>query len=160
MTKIVFEAMPAADARHIWDGGTDAYDLPPEVAISDGDSVPCRHCLMPIDRGESYYVFAYKPFASRQPYAETGPIFLHRQPCKRALCAGEAPVILDSPYYILRGYNADERIVYGTGGVVARRSIVDHAIDLLANESVDFVDVRSAANNCFQCRIRRSAEGS
>ena len=153
---VVFEAMPTAYARHIWDGGPDAYDLQPETAISDGDGVPCRHCLCPVESGNSYYILAYRPFTSTQPYAETGPVFLHRQPCDRAHQSEELPAILDSPHYILRGYGADERIVYGTGGVVARDLIPGHAAQLLGDSTVRFVDVRSAANNCFQCRIRPS----
>ncbi|MEC7237438.1 MAG: DUF1203 domain-containing protein, partial [Pseudomonadota bacterium] len=88
--------------------------------------------------------------------AETGPVFLHRQPCDKAHQSEELPAILDSPHYILRGYGADERIVYGTGAVVARDLIPGHAARLLGDSTVRFVDVRSAANNCFQCRIRPS----
>ena len=46
---VVFEAMPTAYARHIWDVGPNTYDLHPETAISDGNGVPCRHCLRPVD---------------------------------------------------------------------------------------------------------------
>ena len=65
------------------------------------------------------------------------------------------PEILASPDYILRGYGADERIVYGTGGVVPTGWIVARAAELLAMAEVDFVHVRSARNNCFQVRIER-----
>jgi hypothetical protein len=56
---------------------------------------------------------------------------------------------------IVRGYSADERIVYGTGAVVATDRIAETATALLERDDVAFVHVRSASNNCFQCRIVR-----
>ncbi|MAU51075.1 MAG: hypothetical protein CMN17_01605 [Roseovarius sp.] len=49
---------------------------------------------------------------------------------------------------------ADERIVYGTGKVVATGAAqMDHAEWALGWPGVAFVDVRSARNNCFQAHI-------
>jgi hypothetical protein len=63
--------------------------------------------------------------------------------------------MLASPDYIVRGYGADDRIVYGTGGVVATATIPARAGELLADDRVAYVHVRSARNNCYQCRIER-----
>ena len=63
--------------------GPDAHGQKPEKQISDGDGVPCRHCLTRVAKGEPYLVLAYRPFPRDQPYAETGPIFLHAEPCPR-----------------------------------------------------------------------------
>ena len=60
-----------------------------------------------------------------------------------------------SPQMIVRGYSADERIVHGTGAVVATERIAETVAALLARDDVAFVHVRSASNNCFQCRIDR-----
>jgi hypothetical protein len=57
---------------------------------------------------------------------------------------------------MLRACDARGRIVYGTGGVVATAAIPARAAALLADEATAFVDVRSAANGCFQCRIERA----
>ena len=65
------------------------------------------------------------------------------------------PEILASSDYIVRGYGADERIVYGTGGVVETARIVARAAEVLAMPRVAFVHVRSARNNCFQLRVER-----
>ncbi|MNS63241.1 hypothetical protein D3C72_963300 [compost metagenome] len=61
--------------------------------------------------------------------------------------------MLDSPDYIVRGYGADDRIVYGTGAVTATGEIVSRALRLLERSDVAYVHVRSARNNCYQCRI-------
>ncbi|MCK5089291.1 MAG: DUF1203 domain-containing protein, partial [Hyphomicrobiaceae bacterium] len=43
----------------------------------------------------------------------------------------------------------------GTGGVVPTSQIANRAEELLVEKNVSFVHVRSARNNCFQCRIDR-----
>lgn len=103
--------------------------------------------------GEAYLVVAYRPFQTMQPYAETGPIFLHAAACERAEGNGKLPEILTSPDYIVRGYDDVERIVYGTGAVVPTKDVVAYAAAVLADDRVAFVHVRSASNNCFQCRV-------
>jgi hypothetical protein len=150
---ITFEALPTETVRSLQRGGADAYGRRPEPKISDGDGVPCRHCLRNIAAGEPYIVLAYRPFPELQPYAETGPIFLHAAECERALSGSKQPEILASPDYIVRGYGADDRIVYGTGAVVPTAGIAARAETLLARDDVTYVHVRSARNNCYQCRI-------
>lgn len=152
--KLRFLPVPTENVRAYQAGGPDAYGLAPERRVSDGGGNPCRHCLRMIPEGAGMLVLAHRPFGALQPYAETGPIFLCAAPCEAG--GGEGvPEILASPDYIVRGYGADERIVYGTGGVVATAAIAERAGELLARGDVDFVHVRSARNNCFQLRIER-----
>lgn len=153
---IQFIALPTDAVRALQRGGADANGRPPERQISDGDGVPCRHCLRFVEKDEPFIIVGYRPFETVQPYAETGPLFLHAAECTRAPASGRLPEILQSDSYILRGYDADERIVYGTGDVVARGHVVGRAETLLADLAIAFVDVRSAQNNCFQCRIVRA----
>ena len=153
---IRFEAMPSAHAEAIWNGGTDAYGFPPERQVSDGPGHPCRHCLGNIDAGEELFVLAYRPFPALQPYAETGPIFLHATPCRHYAAAEVLPPVLEaSPDFILRGYGDNDRIVYGTGAVVPKADMEAYAADLFDRGDVAYVHVRSARNNCYQCRIDR-----
>lgn len=135
----------------------DAYGLTPEIHVSDGDGMPCRHCLANINAGDPYLILAYRPFPELQPYAETGPIFLHAEVCE-AYDNGNAvpPILTSSKDYLLRGYGADDRIVYGSGAVVPVENIGDHATELLQREDIAYIHVRSARNNCYQCRIERS----
>lgn len=149
-----FVAIPTETARHYQAHGLDSYGLLPERRVSDGGGNPCRHCLRMIPEGAGMLVLAHRPFGAVQPYAETGPIFLCSDPCE-AGGGAEVPEILASSDYIVRGYGADERIVYGTGGVVPTGQIVARAGELLADPRVAFVHVRSARNNCFQVRIER-----
>ncbi|MBW9113115.1 DUF1203 domain-containing protein [Rhizobium cauense] len=155
MTDIRFSAMPTIDARNLWNGGTDAYGFLPETMVSDGPGHPCRHCLKNIDAGEALLVFAYRPFPELQPYAETGPVFLHKEPCERYAAEEVLPPVLTSPDFIVRGYNAENRIVYGTGAVTLTPDIRSYATQLLERPEIAYVHVRSARNNCYQCRIDR-----
>jgi hypothetical protein len=136
-------------------GGLDANGQVPERGVSDGDGNPCRHCLQLIPAGVGMLILAHRPFPAPQPYAELGPIFL----CADACVAGggeDLPAVLESPDYIVRGYSAQNRIVYGTGAVTAVGAIPDRAATLLADPRVAYVHVRSARNNCFQVRIDRA----
>ena len=149
-----FMPIPTESVRALQAGGVDSYGLLPERRVSDGGGNHCRHCLRMIPDGAGMLVLAHRPFGTVQPYAETGPIFLCADACE-AGGGAEVPEILASPDYIVRGYGADERIVYGTGGVVATGGIPGRAAELLADARVAFVHVRSARNNCFQLRVER-----
>lgn len=153
---IRFTPIPTEIVRAYQAGGRDANGQLPERKISDGDGNPCRHCLGMIPEGAGMLVLAHRPFPSPQPYAELGPIFLCADPCTAGGGADAAlPEVLQSPDYILRGYGADDRIVYGTGAVVPTAQIPAEAEARLADPRVAYLHLRSARNNCFQLRIDR-----
>lgn len=154
---LAYEAMPSAVAAALRAGGPDAHGQAAETGhLSDGTGVPCRHCLHHTPAGQGYLILAYRPFPMPQPYAETGPVFLCAEACERWSGVGLPPVLATSPDYLLKGYAADDRIVYGSGRVVAASDLQGYATTLLSDARIAFVDVRSARNNCFQCRIRRA----
>lgn len=149
-----FHPIPTDIVRAYQSGGLDANGQPPERHISDGDGNPCRHCLTMIPKGAGMLVLAHRPFPTAQPYAEVGPIFLCADPCA-AGGGDDLPEILDSPDYIVRGYSAENRIVYGTGAVVVLDDLPAAAAARLADPKVAYVHIRSARNNCFQVRVER-----
>lgn len=128
---IHFTPIPTPIVRVYQKGGPDANGQAPEHHISDGDGIPCRHCLKLIPKDAGYLVLAYRPFPALQPYAEPGPIFLCADACDAG--GGEnLPEVLNSPDFIVRGYSAADRIIYGTGGVIATDRIIGRAETLLA----------------------------
>ena len=149
-----YVAIPTPVVRALQAGGVDANGQAPERQRAESGGNPCRHCLKMIPEGAEMLVLAHRPFPAPQPYAEVGPIFLCAEPCE-AGGGGELPEMLASPDYIVRGYGADDRIVYGTGGVVATGAIPARAAALFGDARVAYVHVRSARNNCYQCRIDR-----
>jgi hypothetical protein len=153
-TGIVFQALETELVDGWRRGQPDANGQPAERKISDGTGTPCRHCMEMIEAGAPYLVLAHRPFPDLQPYAETGPIFVHAEECPRG-GGSSLPAFLASTHYIVRGYGADDRIVYGTGGVVETGRIGARASELLDMDTIRYVHVRSAQNNCYHCRVER-----
>ena len=56
---------------------------------------------------------------------------------------------------IIRGYDVRNRIVEDTGQLIETKDIQVAARYLFKNIKISYLHVRSASNNCFQCRIER-----
>ena len=151
-------ALDGALVKRLQNGGLDANGHKPELHICEGGGMmPCRHCLTDIKAGEPYLILAHRPFPKAQPYAEQGPIFLHAEPCARHPDSEDVPAMfLERKDYLMRGYGADDRIVYGTGKIVAPTAVAEAAQAIFANGRIAYIHVRSASNNCYQCRIDRA----
>ena len=157
MPRFRFEALPHDVVKAYRSGGADANGQVPERRLSDGQGVPCRFCLEEVPEGEEYLILAHRPFPSPQPYAEVGPIFLHAADCSRHEGSAELPTMIRGKEQILmRGYGHDDRIVYGTGQMIATAAIAEAAEKLLARPDIAYIHLRSSVNNCYQCRIDRA----
>lgn len=146
-------ALPTEITRQLQRGGTDAHGQPAERVTATGTGNPCRHCLRYIPEGAEMLILAHRPFASAQPYAETGPIFLCAEECTRHQGTDLPEVLTGSPDYLIKGYGADDRIVYGTGIVIAQAQMMQQAAEILTDPRVRYIHIRSSRNNCYQARI-------
>ena len=156
MTKIRFVALPTPVARAYQSGAADAYGMPPEKKIANSVGLPCRHCLEDVEKGEGYLVLAHRPFSFAQPYAEIGPIVLHARECSRHPETDATPeVFLKRQQMAVRGYDKDERIVYGTAQIVPTSKIAEVATEILGRPEVASVHLRSGTTTCFQCLVER-----
>ena len=151
-----YTALPTEIVRAYQNGAPDAFGNAPEHALSDGDGNPCRHCLQDIPQGAGMLILAHKPFAGTHPYAEVGPIFLCADACEAGTGDTPPPILTTSPDYLVKGYSEDDRIVYGTGAVLAADTLATRAKTLLDDPRVAYLHVRSARNNCYQLRIDRA----
>lgn len=140
---------------HIRRGGVDAHGQPALVRVAEGPANPCRHCLELIQPGDDKLVLAFRPFRSLQPYAEVGPIFLHRRNCERYASASVPAWFAFLEPAIVRGYDRDDWILYETGAVVRGVDVQSTCERILADEAVAYVHVRSKFN-CFQGRVDRA----
>lgn len=155
---IHFVALETAIARKLQAGEVDAYGNRPVRRISEGGAIPCRHCLKPVAAGEAYLTLSYRPFDNLQPYAETGPIFLHADACERAEDSNEpAAMFRHGGDYILRGYDARGWIDYKVAEVVPADRLAERAQAMLDKPDVAYLHMRSSRFNCYQCRIERAA---
>lgn len=151
-----FRAMPTALVTALRTGSPDAYGLAVERVTSDGGGNPCRHCLSDIPKGAEMLILSHRPFEGLHPYAETGPIFLcgecDRWPDGPAL----PPVIAHRREMLVKGYDANERIRYGTGQITATADIAAYCATLLNDSETATTHLRSATNNCYICRVDRA----
>ncbi|HVM97172.1 MAG TPA: DUF1203 domain-containing protein [Candidatus Acidoferrales bacterium] len=146
--------IPTEQAQRIRSGGPDANGQPALVRVAEGLANPCRHCLQLITEGDGKLVFAYRPFDDLQPYAETGPIFLHQKPCERYESQALPPWFVFLEPAIIRGYGEDHWIRYDTGNVVAGSELETSCRTILRDPTIAYVHIRSKYN-CFQCRVDR-----
>jgi hypothetical protein len=153
--ELAVRGIPSERAREFRAGGLDANGQPPLRKVAEGQANPCRHCLQLIAEGDEKLVLSYRPFAHPQPYAETGPIFLHTHDCPHYE-ADRLPAWFNhlTPA-IVRGYGYDDWIRYETGVVVAGGDLTATCHKILSNSDVAYVHIRSRFN-CFQCRVDRA----
>src|SRR3954468_20611361 len=52
---------------------------------------PCRHCLKWAELGERVVLFPFASVPAGHPYSESGPIFVHVDPCQRYRATEEYP---------------------------------------------------------------------
>lgn len=155
MNKLLIQGIPSPYVDAIRSGGADANGQAAVVRVSRGLANPCRHCLRLIDDGDEKLVLSYRPFTSLQPYAESGPIFLHRHECARYEAAEFPAWFSYMDAALVRGYDGADWINYDTGRVVRGPELAEASGAILDVPGVAYVHVRSKFN-CFQCRIDRS----
>lgn len=159
MDKFVVRGLDTALVERLRQGGGDAHGQPALIRTAHGRGNPCRHCLQPIAEGDEMLVLAHRPFESAQPYAEVGPIFLHRQGCVR-YDASTLPAWFDHLQpALIRGYGRDGWIRYDTGAVVPGTDLAAECERILGDPAVAYVHIRSKFN-CFQCRVDRADQGA
>ena len=152
--KLRIEGIPSDEVARLRNGGADANGQPALQRVADAGANPCRHCLGLIAEGSPMLVLSYRPFTTVQPYAETGPIFLHAESCQRYEGDQVPDWFAHFDPAIVRGYDNDDWIRYETARVIKGDEIGSTCELLLENPEVAYVHIRSKFN-CFQCRVDR-----
>src|SRR6188768_2997814 len=102
---LAVRGIPTEEVQRLRAGGADANGQSALTRIAEGLANPCRHCLDLITPGDEKLVLAYRPFAAPQPYAEIGPIFLHKAGCERYERDALPPWFDFMDPAIIRGYD-------------------------------------------------------
>jgi hypothetical protein len=127
----------------------------PDHAVVTADSAtgyPCRHCLRWAKPGERMILFPFAAIPPGHPYSETGPIFVHKQPCERYAVTGEYPLDFRSGR-VFRAYNSEYDMIDAKPVNGGEPEVVIET--LLQNPQTAFVDARSADRGCYTFRIER-----
>ncbi len=113
---------------------------------------PCRHCLRFARPGEHVVLFSYGAIPAGHPYSESGPIFVHAEPCERYSATHEYPADFRNGR-AFRAYNAnydmiDAELVNGN----EPEAVVEK---LLQNPETAFVHARSVTRGCYTFGVER-----
>jgi Protein of unknown function (DUF1203) len=123
------------------------------VTADSPTGYPCRHCLRFAKPGERLILFPYESIPAGHPYSETGPIFVHAEPCERYSATHEYPEDFRKGR-ALRAYNASYDMI---DAEVANGSEPEAIVEkLLQNPETAFVDARSVTRGCYTFRIQRA----
>jgi hypothetical protein len=123
------------------------------VKVDSATGYPCRHCLRWAQPGERVILFPYASIPPGHPYSETGPIFVHAEPCERYGAIGEYPADFRNGR-VFRAYDADYNMIDAElPNANEPEAIIEK---LFQNPKTEFVDARSVTRGCFTFRIRRA----
>jgi hypothetical protein len=134
---------------------------PPLILIHDDGGSPLRCCLRLSRPGEQVALVSYAPLrrwakqhdVDPAAYDETGPIFLHTEPCGGRIEDGY-PAELRGSERMMRAYSADGRILRGE--IVEPNGDFEGVIDgLLTDPDVAVVHGRAIDFGCFTFEARR-----
>jgi Protein of unknown function (DUF1203) len=124
------------------------------IVVADSPrGYPCRHCLRFAQLGERVVLFPYQSIPPGHPYSETGPIFVHVEPCERYAATHEYPADFRNGR-VMRAYNStfdmiDAEVIDGS----ELESVIEK---LFQNPETAFVDARSVTRGCFTFRMQRA----
>lgn len=97
-------------------------------------------------------LFPFAAIAPGQPYSESGPIFVHAEPCERYARTDEYPLEFRTGR-VLRAYNSQHAII---AAEVANAEGPEAVIErFLQKPETAFVHVRSASHGCYTMEIER-----
>jgi hypothetical protein len=113
---------------------------------------PCRHCLRWAQPGERMILFPFAAIAPGHPYSETGPIFVHAEPCRRYAATHEFPPEFRNGR-VVRAYDSTPNII---AAEVVNGTEPEAIIEkFLQNPETAFVHVRSASHGCYTMEVER-----
>ena len=139
----------AEKARHTAESGAVDHVV---IKVDSPNGYPCRHCLHWAKPGEHVVLFPYASIPPGHPYSETGPIFVHAEPCERYSATGEYPADFHNGR-VFRAYNADYDMI---DAEVVNGDNPEAVIEkMFQNPKTEFVDARSVTRGCFTFRIQR-----
>jgi hypothetical protein len=122
------------------------------VMADSPNGFPCRHCLRWAQPGEGMILFPFAAIAPGRPYSESGPIFVHAEPCERYAATHEFPAAFRNGR-VLRAYNSQHAII---AAEVANGEEPEAVIErFLQQPETAFVHVRSASHGCYTLEVER-----
>jgi hypothetical protein len=123
------------------------------MVVDSPNGYPCRHCLRFARLGERVILFPYVAIPPGHAYSESGPIFVHAEPCERYAATREFPADFRKGR-AMRAYDSkfdmiDAEVVNGS----EPETVIGK---FFQNPETVFVDARSVTRGCYTFRIQRA----
>lgn len=135
----------------IWQSGMDEFGHRPTPESDPGN--PLRCCLQRSQPSEQILLIGYSAQSASTPWAETGPVFIHAEPCAGYRTPQELPVSMRTGPRVLRSYREDGSMDYdGITAVADGQEVEPELARLLARPGIREVHVRAHPRQCFQFR--------
>jgi hypothetical protein len=143
---LLFEGVPAETLHRLRDRAADDFGNPLVARPAVGGE-PLRCCLRLAAPGDSIALIAFQPSTRGGPYAEIGPVFIHRVDCGGGVPQRCFPADFRDRRAVLRPYDAGGLML---DGVVAPPGESEELLrQLLSDEAVAFVQVRNVVAGCW-----------
>lgn len=152
---ITVSAIAPARIATIWAEQQDERGNPVAPFAAQGWE-PLRCCLTFPNPGDAIALISYSPFATRSPWSETGPVYIHPAPCTGYDHADELPDRMRTGPKLLRTYRADGTLDYDHIRLIDDGVDLEPAIrSLLSTDEVAVVHVRAVESQCFGYAVHR-----
>lgn len=127
----------------------------PDHAVITTDvpqAYPCRHCLQWAKLGERVVLFPFASVPPGHPYSESGPIFVHADPCECYQATDEYPADFREGRAV-RAYNSQhDMIAAEVANGVGPEALIERFLQM---PETAFIHIRSATRGCYTMGIER-----
>jgi hypothetical protein len=124
------------------------------IRVDREGGAPLRCCLRDSRPGERIALIAATPEGPRGAYRETGPVFVHADPCSGPAHPGY-PDDFRRRAQVFRAYDWTGAIA-GGAVIPAGEGQEEAARQLLRDPSIAFVQTRNVVHGCYMLTIRRA----
>jgi hypothetical protein len=100
-------------------------------------------------------LFPYQSIPADRPYAESGPIFVHQEPCEKYSEVNEYPATFRKGR-VVRAYNVRDEIIAAEVAGDDPEAVIE---GMLNNPDVSFLQVRSVTRGCYTMKVERRLIG-
>ena len=154
MSDVLFLPIDPDRLAAMRDAGEDEFGNPWTPFAAEGWE-PLRCCLRPADADERIALITYSPWTAPSPWMEAGPVFVHSGACAGYGTTGVYPAELSRDRRMINPFTHEGARAYDHITFVGPGEQQEAAVRaVLAQPSVAFVHVRSAAAGCLMFEAR------
>lgn len=130
------------------------YKHPAFASIATGYG-PCRSCLKVFNEGrEERILFTYNSFEGLADLPLPGPVFIHKNGCQEFAGEGFPPDLIGLPL-LFEAFGENSELIEREQ--IESDELDSQILELLALESVKYINLRNSEAGCFVARIEQNS---